>query len=379
MKIAHVITGLNVGGAEHFLARLIQGLPDRFDCAVFSLSDEGAVGAQLRKAGVPVLALNMRKRPLAPGPILRLSRELKAFDPDIVHTWMYHADLVGGIAARIAGLRPVVWCIRQGHLDPRHQKKSTIFVMHTCARLSRLIPDHIVCCGETAKRNHAQFGYDSARMRVISNGFDTQIFRPNREARYRIRAELGIDEDAVVCAMIGRFAPQKGHDILFAAAVELLKKIPNMVFLLAGYDVAAKNPVIVSWLTDSMFRDRIMLLGPRTDVPSLLAASDIGVSSSHSEGFPNAIGEAMATGLPCIGTDVGDTARLIGSAGIVVPPGDAQALAAAITSVAALSKGERRRLGEMARQRIAAEFEIGEIVNQYRAFYESIASCSNPT
>jgi glycosyltransferase involved in cell wall biosynthesis len=374
VKIAHVITGLNTGGAETMLYKLLSGM-DRgtFEARVVSLTDVGPVGEKIRALGVPVRALGMRRGVPDPRGVWQLTRWLKEDKPNLVQTWMYHADLVGGLAARLAGNIPVVWGVRHSNLDPGGNKRTTIWTAKACARLSHRLPIRIVCCSETSRAVHTELGYAHKKMVVIPNGFDLTAFKPDPAARESVRQELGISKDALLIGLVGRFDPQKDHRNFVAAAARLSAAYPEVHFPLCGDGATWDNAELAGWIEAAGIRQRFHLLGRREDMPRLTAALDIASSSSsYGEGFPNIIGEAMACGVPCVVTDVGDSAFIVGDTGLVVPPRDPDALATAWRKLIELGPEGRRRLGAVARRRVEERFSLPTVVSQYQKLYRGV-------
>ncbi len=374
MKIVHVITGLNGGGAQYFLYRLLPYLAAEHECEVICLSSVGPIGEKIRAIGIPVRALEMGRHPLALGAFLKLRRRLKEAKPDLVHTWMYHSDLLGGLAARSLGIRHVVWAIHSPDIDKRYIRFPTRIVARICAALSSRVPAAIVSCAHTAWKNHARFGFSNANVTVIPNGFDVSKFRPDAKAGQKIRDELGIPADAPLVGMVARFNEQKGHKDFCTIAKLLRGRMPDVRFLLAGRDVTPQNRTLTQWLEDAGLKSGISVIGPRDDVPDILNALDVLVSPSLGEAFPLIIGETMACGVPCVATDVGDTAWIVGDGGIVTPPGDEQAIVEGIIRILDLPVSQRRELGYRAHQHITREFDLGAIAIKYKALYEAVVS-----
>jgi len=371
MRVLYIITGLATGGAETMLLKLLERLDRaRFEPMVISLTTMGDIGPRITALGIPVQALGMVPGLPSPAGFFRLLGQIKRFQPDIVQTWMYHADLLGGLAARLAGVQAVAWCIRNSNLDKDKTRRGTRWVVAACARLSGLLPARIVSCSEQARAVHAALGYDAAKMTVIPNGFDLARFKPDAVARTRLRTELGIPADTPLVGLIGRFDPQKNHIGFMVAAGTLLRRRADVHFVLAGQGVDAANPVLAAAIARAGVAAHTHLLGLRIDVPTLMAALDVLVSSSsYGEAFPNVLGEAMACGVPCVVTDVGDSAAIVGETGRVVPPGDMAKLALGLEEILALSSQEKVLLGKRARERVADHFEIGAVVRRYEEFY----------
>ena len=371
-KALHIITGLNTGGAEMMLYKLLSGMDrETIQGEVISLTDSGPVGRKIEALGIPVRSLGMSRRIPHPLNILRLARWIRKEPPRYIQTWMYHADLIGGLAAKLAGV-PVIWGIRHSNLDPQSVKQTTLWTAKACARLSHRLPAGIVCCSEASRRVHKELGYAEDRMVVIPNGFDLKAFKPDPEARPAVRKELGIPEGAPLIGLVGRFNPQKGHRCFVIAAAHLHTCLPDVHFLLCGDGVTRENGHLTEWIKATGFPAQFHLLGRREDVSLLTASLDIATSSSTSEGFPNVIGEAMACGVPCVVTDAGDSALLVGETGRVVPPGDPRALANGWRELLKAGPEGRKKLGLSARRRIEEHFSLPLIVARYEKLYREI-------
>jgi glycosyltransferase involved in cell wall biosynthesis len=382
IRVTHIITGLAPQGAEAMLYNLVLQM-DRsaFANEIISLTnwhedyaDWEPIRHRLEASGVKVRALRMKRGVLSPWQLLRLMRWIRDSRPDVVHTWMYHANLVGGLAARLAGV-PVVWGIHHMNLDPRQNKRHTIWTARVCARLSHRIPRRIVCCSESARQVHTSYGYAARKLTVIPNGFDLSRFRPDLQARSSLRLELGLPEKARLIGVAARFHPLKGHRNFIAAAARLHARFPDVHFLLCGRDVDRNNSELVDWIRAAGpgLSERCHLLGVRQDMPRFFAAIDIATSPSVSEAFPSAVGEAMACGTPCVVTDVGDSAVLVGDSGKVVPSGDSNALADAWEELLTCDPLVLGHLGALARDRIRRRFAVGVVVQLYQQAYREAA------
>ena len=352
---------------------LLKSDKSRFSANVISLTNIGPIGEKIQTLGIPVTALGINARAPNPWAIVRIGSYLRQMSTDIVQTWMYHADLIGGVAARLAGKIPVVWGIRHTTLNPDSDKRSTILVVKACSKLSKWIPTRIVCCAEASRSSHVSLGYDEQKMLVIQNGFDLDRFCPNKTAYREMRKELHIPEKTLLIALIGRFHPQKGHRTFIEAAARLHTCHPDVHFVLCGDDVTWNNPDLVNWIDSAGIHGQCHLLGCRDDIHRIQASLDIGgTSASHGEAFPNVIGEAMACGVPCVVTDVGDSALIVGDTGIVVPPENPDKLAQAWEKMISLGRDGRLHLGEQARERIRKNFDLHLIVRQYEELYDSV-------
>jgi glycosyltransferase involved in cell wall biosynthesis len=376
IRVAHVITTLSTGGAEMMLYRLVRSMDrQRFLNSVISLSGGGAAAEMIREAGVAVKTLDLRGRNGLRG-LAGLVRELWSSRPDVVQTWMYHADLLGGLASLTVPRVPVVWNIRCGRLDRTFDRRSTIWISRLCAAASRMLPARILSCSQSACEVHAAAGYARPKMQVIPNGFDTVEFRPDAACRSALRKELGIAPGTLLIGLVARFDRAKDHATFFEAAARVGQQEPGVHFVLAGENVTRDNSVLAGWVDKAGIAGRCSLLGRRQDVARIMAALDIAVSSSVVEGFPNAVGEAMACGVPCAATDAGDSRRLVGETGVLVPVRNPEALAAGILQLIAAGPATRLALGALARRRIQEHFSIASVARQYEQVYEELARCA---
>lgn len=376
VRLAVVINGTGVGGAERMLARVLTRLPrDEFDVAVFSLDSIGPVGEQLLDAGCDVRAMDfIRRRIPNPFDIVTLAGELKRFQPDVVQGWMYLGNLYGGLASKLAQRDvPVAWNIRHSTLDPQLDSRSLRWSARIGGLLSKWVPQRIILCAEAARAAHERVGYVPGKLEVIPNGFDTTEFRPDADARHRIRQELAIDDDVPVVGMVGRFHPHKDHRSFIQAAPFVVDRIPEAHFVLVGDDQVYTSDDVWRWIDEVGLRGRFRLTGARCDVAALNASFDLSVCCSTTEGFPNVVGEAMACGVPCVVTDVGECAEVIGETGRIAPPRDPQCLASDIVALLSLSPRERQRLGRAARQRVCERYDIQRIAARYQDLWRTLA------
>jgi glycosyltransferase involved in cell wall biosynthesis len=374
IKVTHVIAGLEADGAETVLHRITSRMdPARFQNEVISLTDLGPMAERLKDSGIAVRALGMKRGSANLLHLLRLAGWLKQSQPNIVQTWMYHADLLGGIAARLAG-KPVVWSIHHTSLDPGQNKRLTIWTARMCALLSSRLPKRIVCVSEASRIVHAKFGYADREMVVIPNGFDLREFYPDAEARSTLRRELGISEETPLIGMAARFHVQKGHRNFVAAAARLHARMPQAHFVLCGKGVDSRNAELMGWIKDGSagLAGVCHVLGARTDMRRFFGALDIATSSSLTEAFPMAVGEAMACGTPCVVTNVGDSAMIVGDTGKVVAAEDPQALAEAWEALLLAGSAARKQLGNAARNRVEQQFDLGTIVERYQQLYRDV-------
>jgi glycosyltransferase involved in cell wall biosynthesis len=362
-KILYVTAGLRGGGAEAMLARLATARPGIADeITIVSLLPAEAHMARLDAAGVEVVELRFDRAGGIVTGLFKLARLIAARRPGIVQGWMYHGDLAALIALALSGRRRrthLIWSIRCSAMDWRSYGLGLSLVVKTCALLSRW-PDVVTANSVVGLKSHLAAGYHPRRAQVIANGIDIDEFRPDAAARAAVRSELGISKDAIVLAHVARVDAMKDHGSFLAAMAAL----PDLFALLvgAGTENLPRAP--------NLFR-----LGRRCDVTRLFAAADFVVSSSRfGEGFSNVLAEGMACGLPAVATDVGDAKLIIGDTGLIVPPQNPDALAAAIRTLAAESVSMRAERGSRARAHIVENFAMRHTVERYVELYESLAS-----
>jgi glycosyltransferase involved in cell wall biosynthesis len=377
MLILHIMPDLNPGGAELMMKRLIEShLGDpRFEHRVISLRELRAVGPPLLAQGVQVEALGLTSMARLPGTLWRLARLVRAVRPDIVQTWMYHADLLGGLAARTVGRRRILWGVRIADIDAQMGvPRLTSWIRSACARLSSRVPSRIVYVAESARRIHESLGYDPAKSIVIPNGYHMPAPAPADRGGAAIRKELGVGASDLLIGSAGRFSVQKDFRSFVRACARVADEIPEARFVIAGREIDESNSELAGWIAESGHADRFHLLGERTDLDSCLAGLDVFCLHSLQEGLPNVVAEAMAVGIPCVVTDVGDAALLVDDTAIVVSPGDPGALAAALLAMLRKPEDERRELGARARARIAAHFSMEAIRGRWEQLYDELVN-----
>ncbi|MBN2299359.1 MAG: glycosyltransferase, partial [Deltaproteobacteria bacterium] len=370
LSVLHLISTLDVGGAEQNLLRLTSSMDNTcFLSMVVSMTDIGPVGEELRKQDITVHSLNMKKGLPDPRGIYHLKRLVSLYQPDIIQCWMYHANLFGLLFSH---KRHLIWNIRCSDMDLSRYGLIYKYTVKAGAIFSR-IPDVVIANSFAGKEFHEGLGYSSRKWEVIPNGFDTDLFKFDKDSGNNIRLESGIPLDAPVIGLIARLDPMKDHETFFKAAELFLKIYPEAHLVLAGRDVENNNPLIMACLQGTSQPDHFHMLGQRRDIPQILSALDIASSSSSwGEGLPNTIGEAMATSIPCVVTDVGDSRVLVGDTGYVVPKNNPQALSTAWTRLIDSGHKNLRALGEKARERIRQHYSLHSTTKKYEALYSGL-------
>lgn len=382
MKVFHIISGLGVGGAEVCLCRFVeQSQKDGIHNVVVSLSGEGDLAPRLRSVGCEVIALNMGKSWRDFQALFELIRLVRSAAPDVMQTWMYHADLVGGLAVCASRVvdwfgfrehpsRPtLVWGVHHTAFPQFREGFILGAVSRLCACLSSVVPDAIICCADAARVSHIEHGYHREKMHLVRNGFDTTLFKPLTRARQDLRLKLGLPADCRVVGIAGRYHAIKDIGNFIDAAAIVGDREPDIHFVMMGHGLGKDNDHLKHQIAARGLDSKVHLMGPTRDIHESLAGLDVFCLSSRSEGLPTVIGEAMSCGVPCVATNVGDTATLIGETGVVVPPQDSKKLAEGILSIANMATPDRLGLGQRARSRILRQFPLRAACQGYLRLY----------
>lgn len=377
MRILHFITDLEIGGAETRLLRLIEyGNSNLFQHTVVSLMDEGTYGIKLKNMGVTVETLDITYQ--KPWRFLpwNSSALIRKYNPDIIIGWMYHSNLVAIISSMYRTKKiPILWNVSHSIYDLKQEKPLTRFIIGLLAKYSKYTTK-ILYNSYTSLQQHTAIGYSADRSMVVPNGIDCEKFSPSAEARRKIRTSLNISDNVLLVGIVGRYHPIKGYDIFLRSALQILEYNTSVKFVLVGRDVEWSNPALAQ-IVPAEKRVHFFMLGERNDVNTIMPAFDMAVSSSRSESSPNVVGEAMACRVPCIVTDVGDSAKIVGDTGLVVPPGDHNALSEAIKTLMKLPSSERNKLGIRARERIINEYSLYMMISQYEKIFCEVTNVSS--
>jgi glycosyltransferase involved in cell wall biosynthesis len=374
VRILHVITALGVGGAENMLLKLLgsEALSE-MDQRVVALLPGGAMAAPMRATGASVEEFDLLgSLPVISG-TLALVRHARTYAADVLQGWMYHGNL-GATVARAAQRRrvPLVWGIRQSLNSLDGENAYARVGIHMSRRLSGG-PDRILFNSRTSLEQHRRFGFRGERMQYLANGFDTDRFRADAASRVRFRAEWEVRDGGVVFGLIARYHPAKNHAGFLQAAREVLTARPEAHFVMAGTGVTRDNAELSALIADLDLTRRVHCLGERHDVPSVMAALDVCVSSSTAiEAFSNSIGEAMSCSVPCVVTAVGDSPDVVNDTGRIVPPDNPVSLGAAMIEMMDAGPEVRHDLGERARARISAEYSLESVAGRYASLYREL-------
>lgn len=376
MKVLHIITGLNQGGAESALFRLVtyKKLPD-VENIVVSMTGSGVYGNKLESKGIKVYTVDMPRGRMTFRGIVRLWKIIRLVSPDIVQTWMYHADLIGGIVSWVAGYKHISWGIVNFNLSPAITSISTRWTAKLCAVLSDCIPQKIVSCSARAVTAHQKIGYNRSKFVTIPLGCDVNEFRSYPESKAELTKSWGIAKNEIIIGCVARWDPQKDHKNLVEAMVIVRKNYPHLHCVLAGPGMDNQNGELVEMINNiNAENSGITLAGVSTNIAAVMSAFDIHVLPSLGEAFPNVVVEAMACATPCVVTDVGDTKLIVGNTGWVVPPAQPIALATAIIEAAEETRDSQlwNKRKEDCRERIIQNFSMRRMIEDYEVLWKSM-------
>jgi len=376
MKILHIINTLAIGGAQSVLLQLIENWGESRDPQmVISLRKREQLSAWIEALGIPLAHIDLSPGKFDPVKFANLVRIIKDYRPDVIQTWLYHADLLGSPPSRLANRTPVIWGIHHTMTDRHSVKFSTWFVVKVLSFFSKVLPAHIICCSHSAFQTHVDFGYDVTKMSTVVNGVNTDHFRLDPTARVSVKNELELAQKTRLIGMFARFHPQKDHVTFIRAAEMLLLEKSDVCFVLAGEGVDTANEYLRTEINRRGMQDHFRLLGSRQDMPRLYSSMDIvTLSSAFGEALPMTLCEAMACGTPCVATNIGDTASLIEQTGRVVAPKNPGALASAWKDVLDLSAMDYNQLCFQAKQKVFASYNLPDMLSSYKRIYRKFSS-----
>lgn len=372
LRVAHIITDLNTGGAEMMLYKILKQNSDsyNYESIVISLMKPGNLGEKIKDLKVPVISLN-----LIPGSIpsvrslFKLFKILNEFKPSIIQGWMYHGNLFSVISKlRFPKVR-LIFNIRQTLYSLRNEKISTRIVIILNMLLSR-IAYKTVYNSYLSKNQHLSIGFSKRNAMVIGNGFDLNTFKPDVNERLQVRDRLNIQNDEFLVTHISRFHPMKDHSTLLESIKLTITSNKQIKFLLVGKDIE-NNIELEKKSQELEIHENVIFLGERNDISNILASSDLNLlTSAWGEGFPNILGESLASEVLCVATNVGDSKLIVNEFGLVVDPGSPMEIASAIIEVLSMDPDERVALGKEARKYIGENYSIDKIFVNYLNMYK---------
>lgn len=374
-KIIHVLIGLDVGGAETMLKRLVLGSLDdaEFEHIVISLTDVGIIGEEIVRHGGSVYALGLKSFIDLPRAFFSLSKLFKKLNPDVVHAWMYHAAILSGVVGKILSVPVIVWGIRNCEI-PQKGFSVSVFLVKLCSFFSGTIPNCIAYCADSARVHHESFGYSASNSVVINNGYSLDLLKSDDQVRKSIRSRYNFKDSDIVIGIVGRYCLLKDYKTFICAASQILAHVENVKILMVGRGIDQFNAEIGELLEMTGQKNRYVLAGEQRNAVEYYSAMDIFCLSSISEGFPNVVCEAMAMELPCVVTDVGDCRRIVESTGIVVPPASIEDLTIGLMKFVSMDVNARKEIGKRSRHLIESRYSLAVILDQYRLLYSDLLS-----
>lgn len=368
-RVLFVTSGLATGGAEVVLVDLMSQLEARgCTVSVINLKDRGSQYERISRMGVDVLQIDHSSVISSLMSIAKTIKGAKSFRPDVIQGWMYHGNLAASLLALVFAMKPY-WSIHHSVVNINFEKKSLQRLISLLKLLS-CHPKGIHYCSSTSSKQHELLGFAAKKSFIVPNGVDIQKFTGNRLKGQELRAKLGLEEESIVVGHIARFHPMKDHLNFIEAAGRLTKMTSNVKFLMVGKGVDQKNSTIMQALSSSNLEDHFLLLGERLDIPDLMSTLNVfSTSSAWGEAFPIVLAEAMASGVPCVATDLGDCAWLIGETGIIVPPRDSDALSRAWQTIIQEGVEGREERGIRARDRIRNLFTLDVMADKFMHAY----------
>ena len=380
-KVLHIIIGLYVGGAEMMLYKLLCATNrEKFEPVVVALMGRGGqrdmIGA-VEDLNIKVYTLDMDlSRPTLKTTLRawwKLQRVLRREKPDVIQGWMYHSNLAAllGRKVRAPGAK-LVWAIHNTRNEELFKTRLNRLFDKLGKRFSDK-PDGTIYVSQIGRQQHQDAGYNTARSWVVPNGFDMDLFVPSNEARNDVREEIGVPQDAILIGLFSRWHAMKDHENFFKVAQIVAQDHPEVHFVLAGAGIFHDNAELLQLARENGVEKQTHFLGERQDMPRLMAALDVMVlSSSHGEAFPLVIGEAMACGVPCVATNVGESAQIVGDAGLIVPIKNARELSEGIRHFIEAAPPEKARFSADARARIEENFSLQGVTRRYEEIYQML-------
>lgn len=364
LDVLFVVRSLNVGGAERQLTTLATALDAAgHRVAVAQCYAGGPFEAPLRDAGIPLHDLRKRSRWDLFGCARRLRRLVARRRPRVVYSFMPEANVIAAVAMLPWPLAPLCWGVRASDVQMQHYDRAAHLVFGLTRALAR-VADVIIYNSHSGRAHHEASGYPAGRGVVVPNGIDADRYQPAPEAGRVMREAWQVPATTTLVGVVGRIDPMKGHPIFLQAVARIAGRFPAARFAIVGGDAAAWEPLRASAAALGI-AERMVWIPQQSDMPAVYSALDVLVLPSiFGEGFPNVVGEAMACEIPCVVSEAGDNALVVGDTGRTAPVGDHEGLAAALSDILALAPETRRAMGRRARARVLAEFSVATLVDR---------------
>ena len=369
LKIVVITTGLRVGGAETLLLSMVKRwLDEDIEVSILSLSGIGALDDKFREIGVDVHNYNFDGFFNRMRGIYRLIKDLRYMNPVVVQTWMPHADLVGGLVAKMFTSAELFWGLHHANFTLDSLKISTLAVAKMNALLSYFVPDCVVAVSQHVKVSAIEFGFNKNNFSVIENGIDFSVFRRNEDSKQRIFDELKIEDSKKLIGFVGRYSLEKRPSDFLQLASQLNQKSTDFHFVMAGDGNDKENQELLDLIVKNNVSENISLLGVRDDMPAIFSSLDVLVSTSVDEAFGLVLVEALACGCPCVSSS-NQGAKGIGDEFIkFVEIGDIDGFCTQVSKIVEYESGNES-FSEQARKYVSAKFSVENTAKKYLDLY----------
>ena len=378
ISVCHVITSLEIGGAQQLLRQLCDSLsPPEFEHCVICLSGETELAARFRENGIRVSCLNVTRIYQGLSGILRLRRILRQEQPHIVHTWLYHADLMATVAMIGMNTGSLLWSVHHANENFTSDKSLIKWIVGLLALLSARFPTAVVYCSTYASKVHQKLGYNPRTSFIINNGIDTTKFHSSPILRENFRQELGLDMEASIIGMVARYSPIKGHEIFLRMARELLALNNDIRLVMVGTNVVEENNELFEMVDELGLREVCILLGEQLELEKIMNGLDVLVCPSISESFGLVAVEALACGVPVVCSNIEVLESIVGEQ-FTAPVGDYRRLAEKVYCLITAGEVHRRSIGSDGRARMVRDHSAWKMIEEYKIAYRDLSSGSQP-
>lgn len=365
INIIHIVPGLKMGGAEKALLRLIINSPN-YNHSVLSLTRGGAMYDIFLKNKIKVTVFDFDKSFFSS--FKKMIIHLSSEDVDVVQTWLYSANIIGGIAAKISKVNNIIWGLR-GTGIPQSFFSLQMSMIFFGAFLSYFVPNKIVSNAKSVRKFHTNKGYKKNEHIVIYNGFDVSLYQ-SKQSFSELKMSLGINDNSLIIGTVGRYDKLKDFRTMIKAISRVMHLNKNIRFIMVGRDLSvSNNELLKEFISNKVDLKRVSLVGEVIDVIPYLGLMDIFCLSSKKEGFPNVVCEAMLMAIPSVVTDAGDSSEILSDTGMIVPIKDFQKLTDALMKMVSLDDKTRTNYGHNAHLRASQYFSIEENVNKFSELY----------
>jgi glycosyltransferase involved in cell wall biosynthesis len=381
IKLTFLVRDLDYGGAQRQLISLVKALDQkRFSVSVITFYS-GALEQELANIDVRVISLHKQGRWDIFGFLRRLVTQVRRDRPDVLHGYLDIPNLIT-VFLKLFVRTKAVWGLRASVIELEHYDWLHRLASQLERRFARCT-DLLIINSAAGLEQHLARGFPREKLIVIPNGFDTEVFKPDPGAGEKVRREWGVAAQTTLVGIVGRLDPMKDHQNFLRAAASVVRRgddgrstpvsrdeVQDLRFVCVGDGPAIYLEELKALANDLGLTDRIIWQSATRDIFAVYNALHVLVSASRAEGLPNVVGEAMACGVPCVVTDVGDSRSLVGDSGIVVLPRNPQALAEGI--IGAL-KTDRRAIANNARARIIEDFSVQRLAKRIEEAIEALA------